>query len=296
MNSGIEISIGICAYNEEKNIERTIRSVYEQNMAGFTVSELIVVSSGSTDKTDDIVKGLLDEFDNLIFLPQKNREGKNSAINHFLDNKTAPIAVLLNADNTFGDENSLKSLLEPFSDPVVGMVGGRPVPTNDKKSTAGFASHMLWTMHHSVSMIYPKIGELVAFRDIGTRLPTDVQSDEDILRMKLEDAGYLGIYAPNAIVYNRGPETITDFVKQRTRVNIGELYMKKNFDYDIPTWNKGLLVDAMFETIRDTGFHPLKMTFTICLELYSRLKATLYVRSDKGDMNVWDPVSTTKKL
>ncbi len=296
MNSDIEVSIGICAYNEEKNIERTIRSVYEQNMVGFTVSELIVVSSGSTDKTDDIVAGLLNEFDNLIFMPQKNREGKNSAINHFLDNKTAPIAVLLNADNTFGEENSLKSLMEPFSDPAVGIVGGRPVPTNVKKSTAGFASHMLWTMHHNVSMIHPKIGELVAFRDIGTRLPTNVQSDEDILRMKLEDAGYSGIYAPDAIVYNRGPETITDFVKQRTRVNIGELYMMRNFDYDFPTWNKGLLVDAMFETIRDTGFHPLKMTFTIFMELYSRLKAKLYVRSDKGDMNVWDPVSTTKKL
>ncbi|NCA74016.1 MAG: glycosyltransferase [Gammaproteobacteria bacterium] len=296
MSSGTHVTIGICAYNEEANIERSVRSVYEQKTDGFNIDEVIVVSSGSTDRTDEIVSGLLPEFENLRFLPQDKREGKNSAINLLLDNKKTQIVILLNADNAFGNEESLKNLILPFSDPKVGIVGGHPVPTNGKDSFAGFASHMLWAMHHHVSMVHPKIGELVAFRDIGTRLPLRTQSDEDILRMKLEKAGYTGVYATDAVIRNRGPETVADFVKQRTRVNIGERYMKKDYGYDIPTWEGRLLVGAMFGTVKEMGFHPLKMSVTAAMEAYARLKASAYVMSDKGDMSVWDPVSTTKKL
>ncbi len=296
MSSGTHITVGICAYNEESNIERSIRSVYEQRTDDFDIDEIIVVSSGSTDGTDEIVSGLLPEFENLRFLTQDKREGKNSAINLLLDNKKTQIVVLLNADNAFGSEDSLSNLITPFSDPKVGIVGGHPVPTNGRDSFAGFASHMLWIMHHHVSEVHPKIGELVAFRDIGTRLPARTQSDEDILRMKLEGAGYRGAYAPDAVIRNRGPDTVADFIKQRTRVNIGECYMKRDYGYDIPTWDYRLLVDAMFGAVRDMGFHPVKIALTVAMEMFSRLKAAAYVRSDMGDMNVWDPVSTTKKL
>ena len=296
MNPKVKISIGICAYNEEKNIEQAIRSAYSQNTDNFEIAEIIVVSSGSTDRTDEIVSGLTSEFENLVLLSQASREGKNSAINLFLDNKTAPIAVLLNADNTLGNSDTLNNLIKPFSDSDVGIVGGRPVPTNGLDTLTGFASNMLWTMHHHVSMRHPKIGELMAFRDIGTRLPYDAQSDEDILRMKLEEKGYLSDYAPEAVVYNRGPETISDFLKQRIRVNIGERYMKKNYDYDIPTWNSRLLVYAFIDTVKDLGFHPIKITGTVCIEAYSRLKSALHVKSGKSDSSIWDPVTTTKKL
>ena len=194
----IGISIGICAYNEEGIIERSIRSIYDQRLDGIEVREVLVVSSGSTDRTDEIVRSLMTEFDNIVFLPQERREGKNSAINLYLDNMTSDIAVMLNADNLFAGEDSLQRLVEPFRDPDVGMVGGHPIPTNDPSDKVGFASRMLWAMHHNVAMISPKIGELVAFRDIGTRLRTDLQSDEDIIRMNLEKAGYRIVYDTTA--------------------------------------------------------------------------------------------------
>lgn len=292
----IPVSIGICAYNESENIERAIRSVYDQRLSGVSIEQVIVVSSGSTDGTDRIVVGLTEEFRNLVLIPQEKREGKNSAVNLFLDRKTTDIAVLLNADNAFYDENTLGNLLVPFSDPKVGIVGGHPIPTNNRKEFVGFATHMLWTMHHHISLICPKIGELVAFRDIGTRLPLGTQSDEDILRMKLEAQGFRSVYAADAMILNRGPETVADFIKQRTRVNIGERYMKRNFDYDIPTWDKRFLMDALIAVMKDMGFHPFKMIFAITLELTARLRAMSYVTADDGDISIWDPVKTTKKL
>jgi len=292
----LEIAIGICAYNEVQNIERCIRSIYTQKIPGIKIREVLVVSSGSTDGTDDVIRGLLPEFDNLVFIPQEKREGKNSAINCYLDNKTCEVVVMLNADNLFGEEDSLYHLVSPFFESDVGMVGGHPVPTNDKKDKVGFATHMLWSMHHNLAMVYPKIGELVAFRDIGTRLPLDQQSDEDIIRMNLENAGYRCLYAPGAIVLNRGPETEEDFMKQRIRVNIGEVNMKRKFDYDIPSWNKKYLFKAALGTIKDLGFHPFKMLYALRLEMRARSEAERHIDSGEADMNVWDPVKTTKKL
>ena len=293
--TALDITIGICAYNEAQNIERSIRSIYDQKTKDITVREVIVVSSGSTDGTDDIVRRLADEYGNITLIRQEKREGKNSAINCYLENKTCDVVVMLNADNIFGNENSLYSLVSPFFDEV-GMVGGHPVPTNDKKDKVGFATHVLWTMHHHLALVYPKIGELVAFRDIGTRLPTDQQSDEDIIRMNLEKAGYNCIYAPDAIVLNRGPETEEDFLKQRIRVNIGEVNMKRKFDYDIPSWNKKYLMKAVMGTVKDLGFHPFKLLYAVRLEMKARKTAEEHIDSGDADMNIWDQVTTTKKL
>ena len=290
----IPITVGICAYNEEANIERTLRSLFSQESGVYSVDSVIVVSSGSTDRTDSIVESMIPEFPRIRLIRQEKREGKNSAINLILREKGTEIVVLLNADNILGSPDSLNRLIEPFSDPKVGVVGGHPVPVNDRDTVAGFTSHLVWAMHHHVSQMSPKIGELMAFRDIGKGLPTDMQSDEDILRMDLEQAGYRSVYAEGALVLNRGPENLRDFFKQRVRVNIGELYMKKCFRYRIPTHDYRKLYAAMLQSIKDVGFHPVKLTIAVLMELTTRLYALAYVKADKGDMSVWDRVDSTK--
>lgn len=76
MSIDIEITVGICAYNEEDNIERSIRSVYEQDTDGIMINQVIVVSSGSTDRTDEIARSMLPEYDNLKLLSQKKEKVK----------------------------------------------------------------------------------------------------------------------------------------------------------------------------------------------------------------------------
>ena len=291
----LPITIGICAYNEAQIIERSIRSVYSQKLDGIVIDEVIVVSSGSTDGTDDIVKNLMSEYPNLRLIRQEKREGKNSAINCYLDSKKTEIVVMLNADNAFGTDESLQKLVEPLRADDVGITGGHPVPTNDPKDKVGFAVCLMWAMHHELAMIHPKIGELIAFKDIGTRLRTDMQSDEDMLRMKIEEAGMKCVYVGDSIILNRGPETLDDFIKQRVRVNVGECVMKKNFDYDIPTWNKKYLLKAMFASRKVVGFHPFKMLWVARLEMKCRKQAQ-EIADRGGDMPVWEQVKSTKKL
>ncbi len=284
----------ICAHNEGRNMAKSLGSILGQNLDGFLLNDIVVVSSGSTDDTDDVVRSFESSNSKVRLLVQQRREGKNSAINLALSSIEADIMVMVNADNVLAP-GALQRLLEPFRDPLVGMVGGHPIPVNDRNTYTGFAVYMLWDMHHRLSLIHPKVGELVAFRNLGQRLPTDMQSDEDLIRMDLERDGYQVHYAPEAVVYNRGPGTVADFVRQRTRVNIGERYLMRQFGYQVPTWDRTYLLDAFLGFARDN--HRVdRVAFAIALEACSRLYAMIYVLMDKGDKNVWDQVRSTKDV
>jgi len=289
------VSVGVCAYNEERNILRSLTSISTAGSGPFPLVDIIVVSSGSTDRTDAIVEDVAKGDRRVRLLRQARREGKNSAVNLFMAEAAGDVLVLLNADNTL-EPGSLTALLAPFADPAVGMVGGHPLPTNDRDTVPGFAVHMLWDMHHRLSLIYPKAGELVAFRNLHIQLPTSMQSDEDIIRMELERRGLRTVYAPDAIVHNKGPTTVRDFFKQRTRVNIGEQYMKRVYEYDIPTWNARYLFSSYLDFLKDNRRHPFMVAAAMSLEALARVYAVAYVAMDKGDQAVWSQVASTKDV
>ncbi|MEM0448487.1 MAG: glycosyltransferase [Methanomassiliicoccales archaeon] len=291
----LTVSVGVCAYNEGRNIGRCLESILSQKVEGFCIHEILVISSGSTDNTDSVVKDYSVRDHRVRLIRQDKREGKNSAINLFLSEAKGDIMVLANADNRLA-EGCLQALLEPFLEEKVGVVGGHPIPVNTRDTITGVATHMLWEMHHRISLMHPKVGELLAFRPLAKRLPTDTQSDEDLIRMELESLGLVTVYAPRAVVYNKGPTTVKDFLKQRTRVNIGERYMRRIHDYRIPTWDSKLLLNAFFSYMKDSRDSISKIMIAVILETWSRFYATLYVALDKGDKAVWQQVQTTKDL
>jgi biofilm PGA synthesis N-glycosyltransferase PgaC len=289
------VSVGVCAYNEGKNIGACLDSLVRQELKGFDFLEIIAVSSGSTDETDEVVRRFEAKDRRVKLVRQERREGKNSAINLLISMAKGDILVLANADNRL-ELGSMQALIEPFQDEEVGVTGGHPIPVNGKDTVVGFAVNMLWDMHHRVAMIYPKVGELMAFRRLDKRLPTSTQSDEDIIRLELEKKGLSTVYVPQAIVHNKGPEDLRDFVKQRTRVNIGEKYMKRLYDYQVPTWDSRLLFQAYVSFLKDNRGSLGRATAAMALEVYARAYATLYVALDKGDKAVWQQVSSTKDL
>jgi biofilm PGA synthesis N-glycosyltransferase PgaC len=289
------VSAAVCAFNEGRNIGACLESLIQQELKGFDLLEIIAISSGSTDNTDEVISSYEAKDRRVKLVRQEKREGKNSAINLFISMAKGDILVLVNADNRL-ERGALQALLEPFEDEEVGVTGGHPVPVNSKETVVGFAVNMLWDMHHRVAVVYPKVGELMAFRRLDKRLPTTTQSDEDIIRFELEEKGLSTVYVPGAIVFNKGPEHLEDFIRQRTRVNIGERYMKRIFDYKVPTWDSHLLYQAYISFLRDNRRAVGKALIAMALEAYARAYATVYVALDKGDKAVWQQVSSTKDL
>src|SRR3990167_3614295 len=70
------VSIGISAYNEEKNIRGLLESVLGQTEDGFELAEILVVSDGSTDQTADRIREVLDPRVKLVV--SDTREGKTT--------------------------------------------------------------------------------------------------------------------------------------------------------------------------------------------------------------------------
>jgi biofilm PGA synthesis N-glycosyltransferase PgaC len=289
------VSVGVCAYNEAKNIRRALESISSQETQAHDLNEIIVVSSGSTDGTDDIVREFGARDKRVRLVRQDEREGKNCAVNAFTEAARGQILVLVNADNVL-QPGAMERLLDPFSDPRVGVVGGHPVPVNPRSTVIGFAVNMVWDLHHRLSLIHPKVGEVMAFRNEGIRLPTTLQSDEDIIRIELEKKGYRTAYAPEAYVANKGPTNLSDFMKQRVRVDIGEKYMKRLFSYQVPTWDQSFLLPALSGFLRENRRHLGKLLVAVLLEASARVYASVYVALDKGDRQAWDVVDSTKDL
>ena len=296
MSDSARFTVGVCAYNEGRNIERCIRSIFEQELDGYELCEVIVVSSASTDSTDDIVRSLTSEYDCLRLVPQEKREGKNSAINRLLEEKSTDIVVLVNADNVLASKDTLRKMVEPFSDPKVGMVGGHPLVINERNRLPDYASRLIWALHHHIALKSPKIGELIAFIDVGIKLPVHNQSDEDFIRSGVEGAGLTVVYAPEAVTYIRGPETFSDLVKQRFRVNVGQSYMVNENNFYNPARDPRVLFDVFSDTMKDLGFHPIKLIISVMMECGCRITASMYAKKDRGDLSAWDPVSSTKKV
>src|SRR5207342_2289256 len=159
-------------------------------------------------------------------------------INLFLKTATSPVVVLIGAD-VIPEVFAIENLCAPFKDPKIGMVGGRPVPVNDSNTFMGHAVHLLWRLHDRVARIHPKLGEVIAFRNVISGIPTDSPVDEISIQALLSQLGYQLIYEPACIVYNKGPLTIRDFLKQRRRIYAGHLQTRDRQNYEAVTMRIG---------------------------------------------------------
>ena len=290
----ISVSVGICAHNEEKNMKNILKALICQNTKKIKISEIIVISSGSTDRTNEIVANF-SKLDNRIKLViQPKREGKASAVNEFIRNANSKILVLESAD-TIPCKDTVERLCLPFYDEKVGMTGGRPIPVNDRFTFIGFAGHLVWELHHRISMISPKFGEIIAFRNVVREIPKYTAVDEAWIEAIIKKKGYKVVYVPKAIVYNKAPETIADFIKQRRRIYAGHLHLKKELGYSVSTMN----VKEIIRVIRDlnlTSREKFYLTGAIMFESFSRMLGLLDYYIFKKNHVVWDIAKTTKEV
>lgn len=286
-------SVGIMAYNEAGNIAHAIDTVLRQRLTHGHVAELIVVASGCTDETVPIVANIARHESRVRLIVQERREGKASAINLFLGAAQSPILVLVGADVLI-KEATFDALLEHFRDPRVGMVGGHPIPVNDEGSFLGHAVHLLWQMHDIVAREAPKLGETIAFRNVIPSIPVDTSVDEISIQALISQLGYKLVYEPRAIVYNRGPATVSDFLRQRRRIHAGHLRWQRQHGYTAATMSTQRIGHALLAAHPFTSPQAAAWTVgTVGLEALGRALGT-YDYLSRRPTHVWQMVTTTK--
>jgi hypothetical protein len=176
------------------------------------------------------------------------------------------------------------------------MTGAHKIPVNTPEHIVGLLTHLRLKMEHQLCLEIPRLGELIAFRKLFSQIPPDVAMDEAFVEAFIIRHGLQIRYAPDAVVFNMGPETIGDFIKQRRRNHAGHLHLREKYGYEVSSMGMGRVVKIAFDevwgAIRLIGI----LGWLAILESYSRALGWWDYKVHKRTHVVWDIAWTTKEV
>src|SRR4030067_3807383 len=228
----IEITVGICAYNEGMNIGRLLSNILtDQELPAE--SQVLVVCSGCTDNTVEVVQEYAEKDPRVHAFVENVRKGKASAINHILSNAKCNIVIFVSAD-TFPNKGCFPRLLSKLRIPNTGIVCGNPVPINSSDSLVGRLVQLLWSFHDHVFKQLNDAGlarhatEIICIRKgIVDKIPAETVNDDAYIALTAKKKGWLIKYETESRVSICGPQTFPDYYKQRRRVLFGHHQVMK---------------------------------------------------------------------
>lgn len=224
-----KVSVIIPAYNEEKVIVRTIRSILKSSYPFFDIK---VVDDGSTDST---YMRVWKRFKNnsKVRVYSKVNGGKASALNLGIKESKSEIVITLDADTLFLP-NTIEKLIRHFNDPRVGAVAGNAKVGNRLNLLTFWQALEYITSQnldrrafHVLNCITVVPGSVGAWRRdallkaggfSGRTLAEDADLTFHLIRL-----GYKVAYEDEAIAYTEAPDNVKNFVKQRFRWMYGTL-------------------------------------------------------------------------
>jgi len=291
----IRISVGIPAYNEEKNITELLNAIASQKTRIAEIEKIFVINDGSTDSTRQKVEEFIKSGKlrgKIELINRKFQGGKWVAINTFLKKAKSPILILESADNLPG-KGCYELLAKNFLDEKIGIVCSRIIPLNDENTFFGSAAHLMYELHHEISLQQPKFGELIAFRHIIKKIPKTIVDEEEIVSI-FRDKNYNLVYNPKAIVYNKAPENLGDLINQRRRIYCGHLDLKKRKNYEASTLPLSKILKTAFKKINKKNLLPFFILFEI--ELLSRTLGYLDYLTNREKHVKWKQIKSVKNL
>ena len=291
----LKCSIGIIVFNEEANIGKLLDALLSQELHQVQIKEIIVVSSACTDGTENIVKKYESESEKIKLITEPERRGKSSAINKFIAASKSDLLIIESGD-TIPAKDTVEKLILPFKEPEIGMTGGRPKPENDSRTFIGYCVNLLWNLHHDMALISPKLGEMIAFKRIFEQIPNESAVDEASIEAIMLDNGLKLKYISDAIIHNKGPENIKDFIIQRRRIESGHLWLKQMQKYSVSSQNSGLLIDLALNEIKRNPGKIFFLIGTAIIEIWSRFLGWFDFKIKKKNPFKWDIADSTKRL
>jgi len=139
------VTITVPVYNAASSIRSTLDGILDLDYERDKL-QVLVISDGSTDETDEIVRTLRSRGVELLRLPE--RRGKTVAENTAL--AAARGQILVNVDSTILlTPMSLKRLVRVFDDPTIGVASGRDVSIGEAgregtRAESDYVGYEMW--------------------------------------------------------------------------------------------------------------------------------------------------------
>jgi len=86
--------------------------------------------------------------------------------------------------------------------------------------------------------------------------PTNSAVDEISIQALITQLGYKLIYEPGCVVYNKGPLTVRDFLKQRRRIYAGHLKVRTQQNYEASTMKVSPIIEQLLSARDFTMSNP----------------------------------------
>ena len=226
------VAVLIPAYNEEKVIVRTIRSVM---MSSYKNLRIIVIDDGSSDDTFDAAREAYpaEIASGRLTVLSKPNGGKADALNYALERIEEEIYIGIDADGVIAHD-AIANLVPHFANPGIGAVAGNAKVGNRVNLWTRWQALEYITSQNferraldlfDVVMVVP--GAIGAWRtrpvqEGGGYHSNTVAEDAD-LTMNLLEQGYSVIYEDRALAFTEAPVDANGLARQRFRWSFGIL-------------------------------------------------------------------------
>lgn len=228
------VTILIAAYNEEENIGKTLENKLNLDYPKQRL-EIIVISDGSTDRTDEIVRQYQNSGVRLI--RQDQRKGKTSALNLAVPQVKGEVIVFSDANSIYTTD-ALKYLVRNFKDPQVGYVTGKMVYITQDGSTISESCSTYMKYENILRRIETKLGSIVGVDGgidaVRKELYKPMNSDQlpdFVLPLKIVEQGFRVIYEPRAILKEPSLKKPKEEYRMRVRVTLRALWAFSDMRY-----------------------------------------------------------------
>ncbi len=304
MNKPLSISVGIAAYNADKNIGNMLRSLIRQKGNRYSLLEIVVHSDASNDNTVKVVKSIRNK--KIKIIDNRQRKGFAGSVKKLLEVVRGDVIILLNDDIKIIDNLLIEKLIKPFiDDKKVGLICGNPLPLPpinfiDNAITSSVKAYikMRYTFRDGNNK-YSIDGKILALSNLFIKklhFPKNISAMGTVdlyLYFSCISHGFTYLHIKNAVVYYRNPTTFKDYVNWTSRNNANIYELKKRFgqlvdeEYKKPTLL--LLWFCMGEFIRN----PLGCLFIFLTNFYIQFKAK---KMGKNFNPTWEVITTSKNL
>lgn len=221
------VTVLIAAYNEEDAIVATVRNKLEQDYPADRL-EVLVVSDGSSDRTDELVQAIGDP--RIRLLRQEPRAGKTSALNLAVLHARGAILVFSDANSLYAPD-SVRHLVANFADPEVGYVSGRMVYANPEGTVIGDGCSAFMKYENWLRSAETRLGSVVGVdggidavrRELYRPMNAD-QLPDFVLPLQVVAEGYRVVYEPGALLFEPALGRAGDEYRMRVRVSLRALW------------------------------------------------------------------------
>jgi len=223
------VTVVIAAFNESSCIERTVRNKLAQRYPADRL-DVIVVSDGSEDGTDQILERLATGEPRLRWWRQEPRAGKSAALNGAIRQARGDIVVFADANSVYAPE-AVGRLVSNFADPEVGYVTGKMIYGNPGGGAVGEGCSAYMRFENWLREQETSIGSVVGVdggvdairRDLFQLLAPD-QLPDFVTPLRVVAQGYRVVFEPAALLQEDALEDQSSEFRMRVRVTLRALW------------------------------------------------------------------------